>query len=341
MKKTDIQFSNPGFILGFIIVVINLGIYLQTLGFDFVWDDNQYILMNTHIHQGLTGAGIKWAFTIQNGLSYWHPMAFVSHMLDFQLFGSNSARHHLSNVIIHTANSILLFVVLRFMTKRLWLSFLVAALFSLHPINVETVAWVAERKNILSTFFFLLTILIYYGYTQKKKAFLYAMAIATFTIGLLSKPAIVSLPIILLILDFWPLNRFKGKFNRADFSKLIAEKVPFALMSCMSFLITLHSVKNLSHHTAGGDTNALYSAAVVPISLRISNALVSYVKYIDKYFFPLAGMLLPIPAVIPFWQIGSGISPPSFITYVCVRNMRHRPYLLADFWSWLSSCTRI
>ena len=334
MKKTDIQFSNPGIVLGFIIVVINLSIYLQTLGFDFVWDDNQYLLINTHIHQGLTGAGIKWAFTIQNGLSYWHPMAFISHMLDFQLFGFNSAGHHLSNVIIHTANSILLFVVLRFMTKRLWLSFLVAALFSIHPINVESVAWVAERKNILSTFFFFLTILIYYRYTQKREVFLYILAIATFTLGLLAKPAIVSLPIILLIIDFWPLNRFKGNFNRAEFGRLIREKIPFVIMSCLSFLVTLLSVKNISQHAAGGDTNALYSAAVVPISLRISNALVSYVKYIGKYFFPSnLACYYPFPAAIPFWQTAGALLLLFFISYVCVRNIRQRPYLLAG-WLW-------
>jgi len=183
-------------------------VFQQVRNFDFVnYDDDDYVYENQHILNGLTGDGVIWAFTTGDEAN-WHPLTWLSLMLDCELFGPDPGRMHLVNVLLHLANTLLLFAVLKKMTGSLWPSAFVAAAFALHPMHVESVAWVTERKDVLSTFFLLLTLAAYAGYVKRPSIFRYFAALVLFALGLMSKPMLVTLPFVLLLLDYWPLNRF-------------------------------------------------------------------------------------------------------------------------------------
>ena len=189
------------------LTLATLAVYYQVVGFKFVeFDDPAYITKNTMVKLGLTAKSIVWAFTSVYG-SNWHPITWLSHMLDIELFGMNPGMHHLTNVAFHLINTILLFLVLERMTGALWRSAIVAGLFALHPLHVESVAWVSERKDVLSTLFWLLTMMCYLWYVKLRGIRKYLLLVFTFILGLLSKPMLVTLPFVLLLLDFWPLNR--------------------------------------------------------------------------------------------------------------------------------------
>lgn len=339
-QKKHIPFyvSHPELIICFIIAILIFIAYQQTLSFDFVWDDNQHIVTNTNIHSGLTRDGIKWAFKVQNGLTYWHPLTWVSHMLDIQLFGLNPAGHHLSNVLLHTANSLLLFFILQLLTGSLWRSTLVAILFALHPLNIESVAWIAERKNVLSSFFWLLTILAYYWYSLKPKYYSYMFVLLLFIMGLLSKPALVVLPAILLLLDFWPINRYGINYAADDFKighlisspyknkiiLLFLEKIPLFLLSGACYFLASASMLETSTEKSQFVTNEL-----IPMTIRLENIPVSYVKYLIKFFWPLnLGCFYPFPTFLPYWQVTGAIIILLLITLLTLRYFPGKPYLL-------------
>ena len=192
-----------------ILITAVLLVYWQVGDHEFInYDDNVYITDNAQVQKGLTSKGIIWAFTTSH-TGNWHPLTWISHMLDCELYGLNPRGHHLTNVLLHMANAILLFVVLRWMTGAIWRSGLVAALFALHPLHVESVAWAAERKDVLSTFFWLLTMVAYVHYVNRPGGKRYLLVLVTFFLGLMAKPMLVTLPFVLLLLDYWPLNRFK------------------------------------------------------------------------------------------------------------------------------------
>jgi len=191
------------------LVMATLAAYWQVHKFDFVnFDDNAYVYENRRVQNGLTTENISWAFTTIH-FSNWHPLTWLSHMLDCQLFGLNPGRHHLTNLLIHIVNALLLFHVFRKMTGGLWQSAFVAALFALHPLHVESVAWISERKDVLSTFFWMLTMWGYIRYVEQAKVTRYLLVVLFFTLGLMSKPMLVTLPFVLLLLDYWPLCRFR------------------------------------------------------------------------------------------------------------------------------------
>ena len=187
------------YILVYLFILASIsGVYFQVVHFDFVnFDDNDYVYQNKIVKQGITKEGILWAFKItDHPKTYWHPLTWLSHMIDCELFGQNAGMHHLTNVLIHVMNAMLLFMVLNRMTTDTWKSALVAFLFALHPVNVDTVAWVSERKNLLSTFFWMITMLCYVNYTRKKNVVMYLTALLTFLLGLLTKPMLVTLPFV-------------------------------------------------------------------------------------------------------------------------------------------------
>ena len=217
------------------LIVTTLAVYWQVRNYSFVnYDDPLYVTENRYVQDGLTLKSIAWAFTTGH-MSNWHPLTWISHMLDCQLYGMNPPQHHLTNVLLHILNSLLLFLVFMRMTGKLWQSGFVAALFALHPLHVESVAWIAERKNVLSTFFWLLTMLAYLRYVKKPVLIRYFMVLLFFVLGLMSKPMLVTLPFVLLLLDFWPLKRFQFKndlqsdritfFGFQGFLRLFLEKI--------------------------------------------------------------------------------------------------------------------
>ena len=196
-------------IISLFLCISILSVYWQVNGYDFVnYDDTEYITQNRQVQNGITPENIVWAFTTIHA-SNWHPLTWLSHMLDCQLFGLNPGQHHLTNLFFHIANALLLFFVFRKMTGRIWQSAFIAAVFALHPLHVESVAWVSERKDVLSAFFFLLTLWSYLGYVNQQTTGRYLLVLLFFTLGLMSKPMLVTLPFVLLLLDVWPLGRFR------------------------------------------------------------------------------------------------------------------------------------
>lgn len=303
------------------LVIATLAVYWQINYHEFInLDDSSYILQNQHVQKGLTSESISWAFSFTD-ISYWHPLTWLSHMLDCQIYGLVPGMHHRTNLIFHIVNSILLFFVLQKMTGALWKSALVAALFALHPINVESVAWVAERKNLLSTFFWMLTMLAYVHYTRHPNLYRYLLTLLLLMLGLMAKPMLVTLPFVLLLLDYWPLGRLR---HESPFN-LILEKIPFFALSAVSVYISSLSVKYYG---------IVVSTELVPMQLRIANALVSYVKYIEKMIWPKnLAVFYPFPDTLPVWQIlGAGLFLAS-ISFLVLLNFRKKPYLCIG-WLW-------
>jgi protein O-mannosyl-transferase len=301
--------------------------YGQVLDHGFLnFDDNRYVTENSHITKGFTLEGVTWAFT-ESYASNWHPVTWLSHTLDFELFGLNPSGHHLTNLIFHVANTLLLFGVFLKMTGAYWRSGFVAILFALHPLNVESVVWIAERKSVLSTFFGFLTLWVYIDYVKKKSIRKYLLVVLFLALGLMSKPMLVTLPFVLLLLDFWPLKRLGDTvFEKQAFSRLILEKIPLFMLVAGTCVITYIVQKS------GG---AIRSTEFSSLYFRIGNALVSYLEYLGK-------MVWPQELSIFYPHPGNTLSPEKAlvsalvlvgITFWVVRGIRHMPYL-AMGWFW-------
>jgi Flp pilus assembly protein TadD len=261
----------------FALAVSALLVFWQVRNFDFVYyDDDDYVSANPHVLNGFSPDSIRWAFTT-NLSSHWHPLTWFSLMLDCQLSlpgGPNAGRIHLVNVLLHIVNILLLFAVLKKMTGALWQSAFVAALFALHPLHVESVAWIAERKDVLSTFFWLLAMLAYAQYVKKPDAARYLLVLLIFALGLMAKSMLVTLPFVFLLLDYWPLDRIKN-FNLQNIYRLVLEKIPFFAISIISSVITFLVMRS------GGTVSDVFS-----LNSRIANAFLSYAEYIGKMFWP-------------------------------------------------------
>jgi hypothetical protein len=248
-------------------------------------DDASYVFQNNHVSAGLKLDNVVWAFTSYYSCN-WHPVTWLSHMTDCQLFGLNSGSQHMVSVFLHAANVLLLFLLLQKATGAVWRSFLVAALFALHPLNVETVAWIAERKSLLCTFFSLLTVAAYGWYARQPNLKKYLVIVAAFSLALMSKPMAVSLPIVLLCLDYWPLERLEFPFG-LGWVPLLMEKLPLLLMSAASSAVTVIAQRS---------TGAVAGTSLVPLPLRFENAIVSYMAYIGKTLWPAnLAVFYPLP----------------------------------------------
>ena len=294
-------------------------VFCQTLWHDFInYDDPRYVYENTEITSGLSFGGIAWAFTHIHSTN-WHPLTTISHMLDCQLYGLRAGWHHFTNVLLHTVVVILLFLALAKMTGAFWRSGFVAAVFAIHPLRVESVAWIAERKDVLSGVFFMLTLLAYLHYTRLPSLRRYLVVVFMLACGLMSKPMLVTLPFVLLLLDYWPLDRIRGQF----WMRLL-EKLPLVALSAISSIATLVAQKG-----AVGWTEDL------PIFERINNAVVSYILYIWQMFWPARlAVFYPHPEnALPPWEIIASLLLLICITAVAIALRKQRPYLMTG-WLW-------
>ncbi|MCA8944469.1 MAG: tetratricopeptide repeat protein [Planctomycetes bacterium] len=283
-------------VLAIALGVVTLLVYGQVFGHEFIaFDDGTYLKENPHIRDGLTLRGIAWAFETGGYASNWHPLTWISHMLDVSVFGLQPGWHHLSNVLYHVANTILLFVFLRRVGTAAWGAAFVAALFALHPTHVESVAWASERKDTLSTMFWLLTMLAYARYTRAPSTKGYVKVAVLLTLGLMAKPMLVTLPFVLLLLDYWPLRR-AGKSP----SQLFTEKLPLIAIAVVSMIITVIA------QDKGG---AVKSLERFGFGTRVMNSIVSYGEYLWKTVAPVdLAFFYPYPPTIPIWQVGLALA---------------------------------
>ena len=296
-----------------VLVASAILVYWQTSAFQFVnYDDPDYVTANPHVRDGITASGAAWAFTSADNAN-WFPVTRLSHMLDVQLFGLDAGAQHLVNVAIHTAAVLLLFAFLQAATRSRWPSAFVALVFAIHPLHVESVAWISERKDVLSAFFWFLSLWAYVRYTQDPNARRYAMLLLAFSFGLMSKPMIVTMPFLLLLLDWWPLRR----------PLAWREKAPLFALSAASAAITYIAQKS---------SGAV--AEVFPLALRIENAAVSYWIYIFKTVVPTRlAVFYPYPPGIPVWQASIAIAGLIAVTTAVWLGRSDRPYLLTG-WLW-------
>lgn len=314
-------------IIALFLLTAIFAVYWQTVGHEFIsYDDPEYITDNPAVLQGLTLSSITWAFTTFHA-SNWHPLTWLSHLLDVELFGMNPAGHHLVNIALHAANSILLFLLLNRYSGFLWRSAVVAALFALHPLHVESVAWVAERKDLLSTLFWLLSLYLYADYVEKPGRARYFLLLTTFALGLMAKPMLVTLPLVMLLLDYWPLKRLEPTAGSAcperTLTYLLKEKIPLLLLVVAASIITVYAQKA-----------ALSSLSTTTITARIANALTAYLAYLGKTILPLN--------LAVFYQFNhelSGLLVLGAAALLCAISIlvvsvrRTRPYLLVG-WFW-------
>jgi protein O-mannosyl-transferase len=305
-----------------------LAVFWTALRCSFVGlDDPDYVVENTDIQHGFNWKSITWAFTTGHAAN-WHPLTWLSHMLDYQLYGLNPAGHHLTNLLLHLGSSVLLFLLLNRMTGALWRSAWAAAIFALHPLRVESVVWVAERKDVLSTFFWMLTVLAYVRYAEEFKVrsskfkVFYALAFVLFACALMSKPMVVTLPFVLLLLDYWPLGRLE--FGPRFSWRLVAEKIPFLLLaitaSVTTFLVQSHS-------------GVVAPLSSIPLFDRLANIPVAYVRYLEKIFWPSGLAAFYGRDHLNFYQVGASVLLLGLITLHVLRQIQIRPYLAVG-WFW-------
>jgi protein O-mannosyl-transferase len=308
-----------------VLAVATFAVFEGVRNNDFVnYDDNLYVTNNVNVQGGLNGRSIVWAFTTCMG--YWHPVTLISHVIDCAVFGVNPAWHHLVSVGFHIANVVLLFLILKRMTGALWPSAFVAAVFGLHPLAVESVAWVAERKNVLSTFFAFLTIAAYFWYTRKPGMWRYSVVVVLFAAGLLSKPMLVTLPFVLMLLDYWPIDRFGGLKGWRWFWRAIVDKSPLLAMSAAFCVVT---------YLATFNAGVMPDMVSMPLGLQAKNAIVSYIRYIGKLFYPTSlAVLYPLDANgCPLWKvILCVVLLLALTTAVIIERHRHRFLLTGWFW---------
>ena len=314
-----------------LLAVVTLALYNPVNRHPFVnYDDDRYVTENPHVRQGLTWDTFTWALTSTEQAN-WHPLTWMSHALDVSLFGLNPAGHHFTSVLLHAVNVMLLFLLLMGATRRMGPSLFVAVLFAVHPINIESVAWVAERKNVLCTLFFLLALMAYGWYARKPGWKRYLAVTVLFAAGLASKPMVITLPAVLLLWDYWPLGRVRGEKSKSDstpqvpWSRLVLEKLPLLALSAASAVITMLAQQ------AGG---AMRSTAQFSLSVRLENAIYAYAMYLGKMVWLVElAPLYPHPGdSLAAWKVAAAVLVLLAITAVVVR-FRTRRYLLVG-WLW-------
>ncbi|MBI3939993.1 MAG: tetratricopeptide repeat protein [Acidobacteria bacterium] len=318
-------------LLALALLLLTAAAFWQVLDNSFVnYDDEVYVTQNRPVQSGLTAQSLRWAFTTFH-TGNWHPLTWISHMLDCQLFDLNPKGHHLTSLLFHLANTLLLFTALTRMTGAPWPSAFAALLFGIHPVHVESVAWVAERKDVLSTFFWMLTMLAYRRYVQRPQTGNYLLVGLCLALGLMSKPMLVTLPFVLLLLDYWPLRRLAAENGKranpgAAARRLILEKLPFFALALASSVVTFFAQR------AGGAVDSLDH---LPLPARISNALESYVRYIAMMVWPdNLAVLYPHPRTsLPFLLAAGSFLLLASATFLAIRSARKKPYLPVG-WLW-------
>lgn len=350
MNPTDPRTLRARQVIAWVLGFGTLLLYWRSGSHGFILlDDAGYVRLNPNVARGLTWEGVKWAFTTGE-MSNWHPLTWLSHMLDCSLFGLNPGAHHLVNAALHALNSVLLFVLCLRLTGATWRSAFVAALFAWHPLHVESVAWIAERKDVLSGLFFMLTLLAYVGYVCRPSLWRYCLTALLLALGLMTKPMLVTLPFVMLLLDWWPLNRsaelplgvaqasdgpepesgassWFGSRARSSALKLIVEKLPFFALVAAASVVTLLA--------------QLHGKAIAPMNVfsfsdRLGNALVSYVEYLAKLVWPTnLAVFYPHPGARSGWLVAIAALVLAVISIGAAANARRRGYLLTG-WLWFA-----
>ena len=337
MKRTSKK--TPVLLAYLLLVIATVIAYAPIRHNDFTsYDDDDYITNNPNVQVGLTRQSVIWAFTTSHEAN-WHPITWLSHMLDCQLFGLEPLGHHLTNLFFHIANTLLVLCVLKKMTGAIWPSAFVAAAFALHPLHVESVAWASERKDVLSTFFWMLTMAAYVRYTQQRTIIKYLPIVLFFALGLMAKPMLVTLPFVLLLLDYWPLARWpqpqlpnastrkpskKTRAPRPVIYRLLWEKAPLFVLSAASCVVTFFVQRS------GG---AVVKIDLMPFDIRITNALASYVTYLAKMIYPASLAPLYPLKYLPTWQPIISFFILVVISAIVIYWARRRPYLIVG-WLW-------
>ena len=325
----------PAWLVAVLLAVATIAVYWPALRCDFIGlDDAVYVTLNSHVQGGLTWESVKWAFSDTKQAAYWAPLMWLSHELDCQLFGLHPWGHHLMNVLLHAANTGLVFLLLHRMTGALWRSALVAALFAVHPLRVESVAWIAERKDVLSTFFGLLSLIFYARHAKPKignrkpETGNYLLSLLFFTLGLMSKAMLVTMPFVMLLLDYWPLNRVRNaECGMWNFKNLVLEKIPFFALAAAMCVVTFVT------QNRGG---AVMTVESLSLGARVGNALVSYCRYLGKTFWPTdLAVFYPHPGYWPLEEVllaGAFLCGISALLFV---KRRQCPFMLMG-WLWFA-----
>jgi protein O-mannosyl-transferase len=335
--ETLLRGKFSGSMVAILIALVVLALYWPVTGYDFIaLDDHLYVVGNGDIQKGLSPQGISWAMTTLYTTN-WHPVTWLSLLADYELYGLKAPGYHVSSLLLHILNSLLLFTLLRRMTGEVWKSGVVAALFAVHPLNIESVAWIAERKNLLSTLFWILTLHAYVLYAEEPGWKGYSVILFFFILGLAAKPILVTLPIVLLLLDYWPLQRCSWSGNRQSESAqdrikrrkvlihLLIEKIPFLLLSLLSAGVTFYAART------GGAVKAI---SVFPWVGRIENAIISYGMYLNKMVWPMdLAIFYPYPSGRPLWQVVLSLLLLVAVTaFVFQKGKSHRYLITGWFW---------
>jgi len=344
------RLKQPAIVGCLVLAVLTLALYSPVRKHSFInFDDQSYVVKNVHVRAGLTWSTFTWSLTSIEE-SNWHPLTWLSHALDWELYGLNAGGHHFTNVLLHACNVLLLFLLLSWFTGNAWRSFLVAALFAVHPLNVESVAWVAERKNVLSALFFLLATGAYGWYAQKPSIQRYLTVAALFLFGLASKPMVITLPFVLLLLDFWPLQRIEGwslplpatsprtrkdrtgpdaktgfSVVQSSFSRLVLEKLPLMLLCAGSGVITIIAQR----------TSSIRTLQRFPLTVRLANATYAYAMYIWKAFWPARlGLFYPHPlGTLAMWRLALALLFLASVSALVWKERFAHPYAVTG-WLW-------
>jgi len=333
LRKPEI--GSPAFLVSAALALLTLCVFWQVHSFGFInLDDPSYVTGNPHVLQGMTWASVKWAFTGVHGAN-WHPLTSLSHLLDIQIFGLHAGAHHLVNLAFHVVNVLLLFELFRRMTGAMWCSAFVAVLFAIHPLRVESVVWISERKDVLSGFFWMLSLLAYWRYVRNRSSVNYVALLLLFALGLLSKPMVVTLPVVLLLLDFWPLHRLPffasanfvsaggEQLQRASGAQVLVEKLPMFILSLAGGIMTLNAQRE-----------AIVSVAGLPIQIRVFNSILSYVQYLKKTVWPVdLAIFYPFQRTFSLNEIVAGLFLLCAAVFVSFAVARTLPYVVTGlFW---------
>ena len=307
----------PDYYICLLLVLVTLAVYCRALHFGFLnYDDPQYVTDNFHVRSGLTWGGFAWAFTSFHAAN-WSPLTWLSHMADCEWFGMKSGWHHATSVVLHALAALLLFAALKKLTRARWPSAFVAFLFALHPLHVESVAWVSERKDVLCAVFWFLALWLYARYVERPGIARYLLVLAAFCLGLMAKPMIVTLPFVLLLLDVWPLRRMSRS--------AVWEKIPLFVAALAGAVVTF---------LAQNEGHAVRSLAAMPLGMRAENAVVTYAAYLARMFWPAnLAVFYPYPLHLPAWQVAAAGLTLVGVTAVAVRRLRSHPYLAVG-WFW-------
>jgi len=320
---TNINPKKQILIVYIVLILVTFAVFWQVNQFDFVYDDIVYVTGNSHIQSGITLDGLRWAFSTTYA-EFWHPLTWLSLMFDYQLHGLNAGAYHLTNLVLHILSTLLLFWLFNRMTGAIWKSAFVAAFFALHPLHVESVAWIAERKDVLSAFWGMLTLCLYVYYTEKPIIRRYLLVLFGFVCALMSKSMVITLPVIMILLDYWPLSRFRiGIESKKDklFLWQLKEKLPFFILSAVFVIITIYA-HNKQH------------SKIYPLSYRLTNAPVAFVTYLGKTFLPHdMAIFYPFSEHLPLWQVLGATLLIIIISVVVIVMMKRQSYLFVG-WLW-------